>query len=59
MIDIRPLAVENGGAKAYTIEENDILNYEIKGNNRLLRLFENSFSKTDQYILCAIETDDC
>lgn len=59
MIDIRPLIVENAGTKTYTIEEKDILNYEIKGENRLLRLFENSYSKIDQYILCAIETEDC
>lgn len=39
-------------------EENQIVTYQIEKPNKLHGFFENGFSKSDQYILCLIETDD-
>jgi hypothetical protein len=42
----------------YKPETSQYITYEIKGTCRLLSIFENSFSKDGEYLMCAIETDD-
>ena len=50
----------DGATKEFSISNDDILTFNITGKgSRLIHLFENSFSKADQYIMCAIETEDC
>jgi hypothetical protein len=36
----------------------EILNLPIKGPCKLLKLFETTFSRNENYLMCSVETDD-
>ncbi|CDW84531.1 wd-40 repeat protein [Stylonychia lemnae] len=57
MIDIKK-NIGNGQIMEIEIGEPGIVNYDIPYPNRLLQFLENGYSKDDQYMLCAIETED-
>jgi hypothetical protein len=59
-IKIVDIKVEVGAGQTKTIEiaKEQIVDYKIDKPNTLHGIFENGFSRTDQYIMCAVETED-